>query len=445
MKRRQFLVDSTALLAAAITAKHALADSSSTYVAPVPADTGAVGHVVVIGGGMAGATVAKYLRVWGGARVKVTMIDRSPNYVSNIMSNLVLTGARTLSGLTYTWDRLAANYGITRWQGEVDRIDAQAKVVSLTDGRTAQYDRLVIAPGIAFDDIAGIETDALRARYPHAWQAGAATNALRDQIRAMTGSDRFVMTIPKAPYRCPPGPYERACVVADWLKRNRPGAKVLVLDENPGIVAERESFNLAFTKVHAGVIEYVPNAIVQSIDPGTNRVFTTMGDFAGKVINPIPRQRAPKVLRDAGMLNAANAGETELKWTKVDALSYEHLDSARFPGVHVIGDAATHGMPKAGHVANMEAKICADAITRYLRGDRPMSGPVANSACYSPITASTASWLTAVYQYDPTSRQMKVFEYAPGQLATGEAGLASKDNFEEMNKWFRQLMVDSFA
>ena len=445
MQRRRFLANAAAAAAAAAAMRSAFGESSSgsPYVAPVPADTGASGNVIVLGGGMAGAAAAKYLRVWGGSRVSVTMVERDASYVSNIMSNLVLNGSRTVGGLTYTWDKLAANYGIQRERGEALAVDPVARSLRLADGRVLRYDRLVLAPGIAFDRIAGIESDELQAQFPHAWQAGAQTKALRDRIVAMRAGEHFVMTIPKAPYRCPPGPYERACVVADWLKRNRPGSKVFVLDENPGIVAEKESFGRAFAQVHAGVVEYVPNATVERIDPVTRTVHTAMGAFSGAVINPIPRQRAPKLLE--GMLNAANAGETEKKWVKVDAKTYEHLDATNFPGIHVIGDPAMHGMPKAGHVATMEARVCADAITRVLRGDRPYDAPVANSACYSPVTFETASWLTAMYQYDSTSRQMKVFEYEPGRLASGEATSISKDNFEEMGKWFRQLMADTFA
>ena len=267
MQRRNFL-RAAGLTAAGLAAGVVRAGSSSPYVAPVPADTGASGRVIVIGGGMAGSTAAKYLRVWGGQKVQVTMIERETRYVSNIMSNLVLNGGRTIAGLTYNWDKLATNYGIGRITGAVSAIDPVAKTVSVA-GSVLSYDRLVIAPGIAFDPIAGIDTDALRAKFPHAWQAGASTTTLRDQIRAMPNGGVFVMTIPLAPYRCPPGPYERACVVADWLKRNKPRSKVIVLDENPGIMAEPASFERAFNQTHAGYITYVPNAIVQRIDPVT--------------------------------------------------------------------------------------------------------------------------------------------------------------------------------
>ena len=377
MQRRHFLraagLSAAGLVAGAVQAgSGSRTRTSSTTVPPVPADTGAAGRVLVIGGGMAGTTAAKYLRLWGGQKVQVTMIERETSYVSNIMSNLVLNGGRTIAGLTYNWDRLVANYGVNRARGDVTTIDPVARRVFVGTTRY-DYDRLVIAPGIAFDPIAGLDTDALRAQFPHAWQAGAQTTTLRDQLRAMPDGGTFVMTVPMAPYRCPPGPYERACVVADWLKRNKPRSKVLVLDENPGITAEPESFDRAFRQTHAGVITYVPNAVVERIDP------------------------------------------------------------------------ANHGQPKAGHVANMEAKVCADAITRLLRGDVPDPSPVTNSACYSPITFETASWLTAVFRYNSTSRKMEVTQTATGAKVSGEAGIATKDNFEEMNKWFVQLMADTFS
>ena len=449
MERREFLraVGGSAIGLAAAGSVFG-EDSRSGYVAPVPADTGASGHVVVIGGGMGGATVAKYLRVWGGAGVRVTLVERDSVYVSNIMSNLVLNGSRTVGGLTYDWNRLTSNYGIARVQGEVVGIDRSHQQVVLKSGSRIGYDKVVIAPGIDFDTIPGIETDALQAQFPHAWKAGAQTTALRDQIRAMTSRDTFVMTIPMAPYRCPPGPYERACVVADWLKRNRRGARVIVLDENPAITAERASFERAFNQTHAGVITYVPNAIVQHIDPGTRTVMTTMGPFSGRVINPIPRQRAPELLYDLGLVNSASSADPEKRWSLVDAKTYEHLESASSggatPGVHIIGDPADHGQPKAGHVANQEAKVCADAITRMLRKGLPDDNPVTNSACYSPITFETASWLTAVYRYNAGSRKMEVFRNGTVSAA-GEADSASKDNFEQMDKWFRQLMADTYA
>lgn len=387
------------------------------------------GHVVVVGGGMAGASAAKFLRLWGGPNLRVTLVERESRYVSNIMSNLVLNGSRTISGLTYDYDELERNYGIERIVGEVRSVSAGQ--VRLASGAVLGCDRVIVAPGIQFDTIPGLESADDQARFPHAWQAGAQNTTLREQIRAMPDGGVFVMTIPKAPYRCPPGPYERACVVADWLKRNRSGCKVLVLDANADITAEPDNFRHAFDVTHAGVIEYVPDTTIVSIDPANRVLQTNWEPVYGDVINPIPSQRCGKLLYDSGLL-----GVNE-RWANVDVLSYESREMSH---IHVIGDSAGTTQPKAGHIANVEAKVCADAVIRLLTGQEPFQSPVTNSACYSPITNDTATWLTAVYGYDAASRTMKVVP-----SAAGASNGATRGNFREMNKWFDQLMADSYA
>jgi sulfide dehydrogenase [flavocytochrome c] flavoprotein subunit len=250
-------------------------------------------------------------------------------------------------------------------------------------------------------------------------------------ITAMPNGGVFVMSIPAKPYRCPPGPYERACVVADWLKRNRPGSKVIVLDANPGITAEVHSFTDAFMNVHAGVIEYQPNVAINSVDATTMTVNTSSGNIKGNVLNLIPPHRAGKVISANGLADSGG------KWTSVDVLSYEATNAK---GIHVIGDASATTQPKAGHIANQEAKVCADAILRLFSGRALDPDPHTNSACYSPITFETASWLTANFAYDPVSKTMQ-----PVAASSGEASARSKDNFEEMGKWFTALMGDTFA
>jgi len=268
----------------------------------------------------------------------------------------------------------------------------------------------------------------------HAWQAGPQTATLRNQLVAMPRGGTFVMTIPPSPYRCPPGPYERACVVADWLKRNKPGSKVIVLDANASVQAERHTFETAFAGLFAGVISYVPNAPVTSIDATQSRimVYTPMGGFPGDVVNAIPPHRAGKVVLDSGLANVSGG-----RWAGVDAASFESTAAA---GVHVIGDACSAGVPKAGHIGNQEGKTAADAILRAFRGLPPDTDLVLNSACYSPITASTASWLTAVYRYDAATRGYQMVGTAPS-----EAPRPTSDNFSEMNRWFGTLMRETFA
>ena len=220
---------------------------------------------------MAGMTAAKYLRLWGGSGVQVTLVEPDAVYTSSIMSNLVLNGSRTVDSLQFKRDAL--DHQVRRRPQGRQRGGGRspaARTVTLSDSTVLAYDRLVLAPGVSFDDAYGLTQADYETRTPHAWRAGAQTTLLRNQVAAMRNGDIFVMTIPKSPYRCPPGPYERACVVADYLKRTKgPNCKVVVLDENLAIQAERHTFELAFSQIHAGVIQYVPGVTGIVIDPVT--------------------------------------------------------------------------------------------------------------------------------------------------------------------------------
>lgn len=414
------------------------------------ANTGLVGKIVVVGGGMAGATAAKYLRLWGGSGLSVTLVEPVAAYTSNIMSNLVLNGSQNLNNLNFSYSTLTTNYGVTVKQSALTSIDTVSKLVLLSDGSTLPYDRLVLAPGVEFEDAYGLTQSDYETRTPHAWRAGAQTQLLRDQLVAMPNNGTFVLTIPKAPYRCPPGPYERACLVADYLKTYKgAGSRVIVLDENASIQAGVESFTRALNVIHAGVLAYHPGVSGIAIDASSKTV--SYADKTGaaqvisaNVINPIAPHRATGSAAGGWLAAAGLANGAGGRWALVNVLSYE---STARPGVHVIGDASQCGMPKAGHVANQEAKICADAIIRLLAGSPPEPQPVANSACYSPITANAASWLTAVYQYDPASSSMKIAANGGSivNASATEAAEISSKNFEQMNVWFSTLMKDSFA
>lgn len=399
-------------------------------------NNGTSGRVVVVGGGMAGAAAAKYLRLWGGSGVAVTLVERSASYTSNIMSNLVLTGQRTLASLQYNYDALTSRYGVSRVQGEVVAIDPVGRKVALASGSTLAYDRLVLAPGVEFIyeqgvGIPGLESQAAQAKVLHAWQAGPQTTALRNQITAMPSGGVFVLTIPAKPYRCPPGPYERACLVADWLKKNRPGSKVIILDANPGITAEVHSFTDAFMNVHAGVTEYHGGVTINGIDTSTMTVDSSIGRIRADVINAIPPHRAGRAVTAAGLADQGG------RWASVNQLSYESKVAA---GIHVIGDSAGTAQPKAGHIGNQLGKVCVDAILRALGGLPPDPAPVTNSACYSPITMDSASWLTAVFAYKPDTQEM-----AAVADSFREAASRSGDNFSRMNKWFGALMSETFS
>ncbi len=252
----------------------------------------------------------------------------------------------------------------------------------------------------------------------------------------MTKSDTFILTIPPAPYRCPPGPYERACVVADYLKRTKGGGKVIILDANAKILAEPQNFTTAFNGTHKGIITYVPNAQISAINADTMSVVTSAGTFKGKVINAIPVHKAGNLITQSG-IGLANSADG--KWAAVNVLSYESTNPG-LAGIHIIGDSSSTTQPKAGHIANAEAKVCADAIIQIFKGGTILQVPVTNSSCFTPITKTTASWLSVVYRYDPATKTM-----VPAGKGVTESNGATSENYEDMLKWFNNLMADTFS
>lgn len=385
-------------------------------------------RVVVIGGGFAGATLAKYVRLWNPA-IQVTLIEPNPTHVSCILSNLVMNGTLAMSDITIRYDNLRTKYGVKIVADRAVGIDSVNRKVTTQNGTQIPYDKLVLAPGIDFDAIPGFDSAVI----PHAWQAGPQTLALKSQLLAVPAGGTFVMSIPQAPYRCPPGPYERACLLADSLLRRRRAGKVIVLDANPDVVAEPHTFHTAFQTTYAGVIEYHPSTVVESVNWATKTINTTWGPIRADAANIIPRQRAGKVVVAAGLLGSDPA----TRWAPVNPLSYE---STLVPNVHVIGDSQGTGQPKSGHMANAEAKVCADALVRYFAGEAPDPQPMTNSACFSPITSNTASWLTVVFGYDAASGMMKA---VPNTLS--EAPSPSGEHYEEMFVWAKNLFADSFS
>jgi NADPH-dependent 2,4-dienoyl-CoA reductase/sulfur reductase-like enzyme len=414
----------------------------------VPGNTGANGRVVVVGGGMAGATAAKYLRLWGGSGIQVTLVERNPQYTACILSNLVLNGSRSLSKQVFSYSPLTQKYGIKVLIGAVDGIDMTNRLVTGT-GFSLPYDKLVLAPGIEFDPIPMTGTLAEQANILHAWKAGPQTVALRDQIAAMPSGGVFAITIPLSPFRATAAPYDRACLVADYLMHHRPGSKVVILDANAptnpldpysAILAEKVNFKNAFTGMYAGIIEYHPSVVLSSVDATNLIVHTNIGDLDADVINAIPPQRAGAIIASAGLNNASGG-----KWAGVDVLSYQ--SKAALSGaehIHILGDSiSTANQPKGGHIANAEAKVCAAAIIQTLTpGGTVDQAPVTSSTVFSPITANTASWLSVVLQYDAASQAMRPFPF--GSTVT-EASAPSGENFEKMQGWFNNLMADTFA
>ncbi|BCN94188.1 cytochrome c [Thiomicrorhabdus immobilis] len=406
-------------------------------------DTTTIPQIIVVGGGFAGATVAKYLKMWGGLSVQVTVVEPNATYISPILSNLVLNGQKTTDDLSFNYINHSQKYGVNMLHDTVVAVDNTAKTIKLGGGSELSYDKLILAPGIDFDAMPGHDFT----KVPHAWKAGEQTNLLKAQIDAMQDGDSFVMTVPKAPYRCPPGPYERACVVADYLKNTKgyTGCTVKVLDANPAITVEADTFGAMFA-IYG--VEYVHSAAVVSVDSDAKSVTYSVSGASSETLlattlNVIPNQKAGSIVFTAGL--------NENNWAPVNPLTYEStkLNSANVPlglDIHIIGDSQGTGLPKAGHIGNSEAKICADAVLRSLKGLEPDPAPKTNSACYSPVSSSTASWLTAVYEFNASTGQMQPIDIVPNSVVDKYAsGAPSAENYRSMFNWAGNLFQDTFA
>ncbi|WP_119152902.1 FCSD flavin-binding domain-containing protein [Caldimonas tepidiphila] len=372
-----------------------------------------IGRVVVVGGGFGGATAAKYLRLWGGD-IDVTLVERQASFVSCPISNLVLGGHRRMDDITLGYGGLE-RHGVKRVQGEAVAIDATARRVRLADGRRLPYDRLVLSPGIDFlFEQVGLGSPAAQDRVLHAWKAGPQTLALRRQLEDMRDGGVFALTIPRAPYRCPPGPYERACMVASYLKAHKPRSKVLVLDANAEIQSKKGLFTRVFEQHYAGMIEYVPNSELRAVDAATRTAMLDFENVRADVLNVVPPQTA------AALAHAAGVVDVNRRWVDVDWLT---MESKAVPGIHVLGDAVAPAptMPKSGHMANQHAKLAAAAIVRLLKGEAPNPQPVLMNTCYSFVTAQEAIHVASVHQYDAAKATVLPVPGAGGVSAASSA------------------------
>ena len=346
-------------------------------------------RVVVIGGGYGGTIAAKYIRMMDKS-IEVVMIERNDHFVSCPFSNLYIGGILTdLNPLTIKYDKLAANHGVKVVQAEVTAIDAAAKTVTTSKG-TIAYDRLVVSPGIDFrlDEMKGYDAAAME-KMPHAWKAGPQTVLLRKQLVDMKDGGTVVMTVPLAPYRCPPGPYERASLIAHYLKKNKPKSKVVVLDANPDITSKGGLFKKGWRDNYEGIIDYRPAKKVTEVDAKAMAVMVEgLEEVKGDVINVIPPQRAGQIAVAAGLVG------DDKNWCPVNANTFESTKQA---GIHVIGDACIAGaMPKSGYSANSEAKVCAMNIVALMNGKETTELSGINT-CYSYITDKEAVSVAAVY------------------------------------------------
>jgi len=390
-----------------------------------------IGRVVVVGGGYGGATAARYLKLWGG-NVEVTLVERNADFVSCPISNLVLGGFKQMSDITRSYDGLKA-VGVKVVRGEARAIDVAGKKLRLADGSDLPYDRLVLSPGIDFmtEQIGGLAAALDSGRVLHSWKAGPQTVELRKQIVDMRDGGVFALFIPKAPYRCPPGPYERACMVAAYLKTAKPKSKVLVLDGNAEITSKKGLFEKAFKDHYSGIIEYRPNAELKELSGNVAKL--EFEDVRADVLNVIPPQRAGDLARSAGLLNMNN------RWVGVDWLT---MESTAAPNVHVLGDATfpAPAMPKSGHMANQQAKVAAAAIIQLLKGEAVNTTPVVMNTCYSFVTARDAMHVASVHQYDAKD---KTFKAVPG--SGGVSVAANQIEGRYALGWADNIWADTLA
>lgn len=376
--------------------------AASTALVSLPmlskAATQAKGRIVVVGGGYAGATAAKYLRDWSNGGLDVIVVEPRSQFVSCPLSNLVLGGNKNINDLTFGYDLLKSNHGIQWVADEVVSIDAASRVVKMKQGELA-YDRLVIAPGIDFmyEQLPMLQSPQSQEVVPHAWKAGKQTVNLRKQLESMKDGGVFVMSIPKAPYRCPPGPYERVCQVAFYLKNHKPNSKVIVLDANAEIISKKGLFTKVWAEMYAGMIDYRPNSSVVDVDVATKTVKTEFESVQANVLNVIPPQRAGKI---AQIVGAANVDK---RWCEVDFLTYE---SKIIPNVHIIGDSVSAALPKSAHMATSQARVCANAIVAIMGQQMPDASPVFANTCYSFVSDKMAMHVANVYRYDATKKIM---------------------------------------
>jgi sulfite dehydrogenase len=391
------------------------------------------GRVVVIGGGYGGATAARYLKLWA-PDIDVTMIERGDVFVSCPISNLVLGGNTQMSNITMGYEGLRSR-GVNIVRDEAVAVDAGARQVRLGSGKTLPYDRLIVSPGIDFnyDSIPGLKSADAQNRVLHAWKAGPQTVALRKQLEAMRDGGVFVFQFPMAPYRCPPGPYERVCQVADYFKKSKPKSKIIVLDANPDIVSKKGLFLAAWNGMYKGMIDYRPNSELQDVDVKGMAVKLTFDSVKGDVLNVVPPHGAGAIARQAGLITANQ------RWCGVDWLT---MESVAVKGVHVLGDATLSApmMPKSASMANQHGKICVAAIIALLKGEPVHQEPAIMNTCYSFVDGRSAMHVTSIHQYDKAQKTL-----VPVKGAGGVSTASSEIEGGYALGWARNIWGDALG
>ena len=392
--------------------------------------------VVVVGGGYGGATAAKYVRMWSDQQINVTLIEPNAAFVSCPISNLVLGGSKTMADITTPYDNLSRRHGVTVVRDMVTSIDPDKRIVRLASGGELPYDRLILSPGVDFmmDTLPGMAKAGAQDQVLHAWRAGAQTLALRRQLEAMPDGGVYALTIPLAPYRCPPGPYERACQVAHYFSKAKPRSKVLVLDANDGVTSKGPLFKKAWAERYKGIVEYRPKHALTDVDAaGRTLKFEFNDDIKADVLNVVPAMRAGDIAVKTGLATANK------RWCEIDFLTHE---SKAAKNIHVLGDAiqVAPAMPKSGHMANQHGKTCAAAVVALLTGKQPNAMPIYNNTCYSFVSDEDVVHVASVHRYDAAQKTMLT--------VPGSGGVSSAANELEGRyamAWARNIWADTLA
>ncbi|MBE2262859.1 MAG: FAD-dependent oxidoreductase [Burkholderiaceae bacterium] len=394
------------------------------------------GHVVVIGGGYGGATAAKYLRMWSDQSIQVTLIEPNASFVSCPISNLVLGGTMTMADITTPYDNLERRHGVRMVRDTVTRIDPDKRTVTLAGGASLNYDRLIVSPGIEFmwETLPGMAKPGAKEKVLHAWKAGPQTVALREQLVAMPDGGVYALSIPLAPYRCPPGPYERACQVASYFSKAKPKSKVLILDANDDVTSKGALFKKAWADRYKGMIDYRPKHRLIDVDAATNTLkFDFNDDIKANVLNVIPSMRAGDIAVSTGLATANK------RWCEVDFLTHE---SKAAKNIHVLGDSTQSAptMPKSGHMANQHGKTCAAAVVALLTGKQVNPLPIYNNTCYSFVSDEDAVHVASVHRWDDAQKTM-----LPVAGSGGVSTAASEIEGRYAMGWARNIWADTLA
>ena len=392
--------------------------------------------VVVVGGGYGGATAAKYVRMWSDYSVNVTLVEPNTAFVSCPISNLVIGGSKTIADVTTPYDNLTQRHGVRVVRDVAASIDPDKRIVKLASGAELPYDRLILSPGVDFiyDALPGLTRPGAQDRVLHAWKAGAQTVALRKQLEAMPDGGVFAMAIPLAPYRCPPGPYERACMVASYFSKAKPKSKVLILDANEDVTSKGPLFKKAWADRYKNIIEYQPRHTLTDVDvAGSTLKFEFNDDVKAAVLNVLPPMRAGDIAVKTGLATANK------RWCEVDFLTFE---SKAAKNIHVLGDAiqVAPAMPKSAHMANQHGKTCAAAVVALL-ADKPVNPlPIYNNTCYSFVSDEEVVHVASVHRYAAAQKTMLTVAGSGGVSSA-----ASELEGQYAMGWARNIWADTLA